>query len=319
MSVFELPIGELKKYQGRNPRPEDFDDYWENALEEMRAVNSEMELKPARFRAENVECMDMYFTGVKQARIHVKYCRPVKTGKKHPAVLKFHGYTDDSGTWTDMLSYAAGGFSVFSMDCRGQGGYSEDPGGVRGTTVRGHIIRGLDDRKEALLYRSIFLDTAKLASIVMEREEVDANRVGAFGGSQGGALALVCAALEPKVKKVSSLYPFLSDYKRVWEMDLAKNPYEELSYYFRRFDPCHERQEEIFERLGYIDVQNFAERIQGEVMMGTGMMDMNCPPSSQFAVYNKIRSEKTHVIYPDFRHENIPDYVDRTYQFLSKL
>lgn len=319
MSVFELPIEELKKYQGRNPRPEDFDDYWENALEEMWAVNSEVELKPARFRAENVECMDMYFTGVKQARIHVKYCRPVKTGKKHPAVLKFHGYTDDAGTWTDMLSYAAGGFSVFSMDCRGQGGYSEDPGGVRGTTIRGHIIRGLDDRKEALLYRSIFLDTAELASIVMEREEVDANRVGAFGGSQGGALALVCAALEPRVKKVSSLYPFLSDYKRVWEMDLAKNPYEELSYYFRRFDPCHERQEEIFERLGYIDVQNFAERIQGEVMMGTGMMDINCPPSSQFAVYNKIRSAKTHVIYPDFRHENIPDYVDRTYQFLSKL
>lgn len=319
MSVFELSMEELKKYQGRNPRPEDFDDYWENALEEMREVNAEIELERARFQTENVECMDMYFTGVKRARIHVKYCRPVKTLKKHPAVLKFHGYTDNAGTWTDMLSYAAGGFSVFSMDCRGQGGYSEDLGSVRGTTMRGHIIRGLDDGKEALLYRSIFLDAAKLASIVMEREEVDENRVGAFGGSQGGALALVCAALEPRVKRVSSLYPFLSDYKRVWEMDLAKNPYEELSYYFRWFDPCHERQKDIFERLGYIDVQNFAERIQGEVMMGTGMMDMNCPPSSQFAVYNKIRSVKTHVIYPDFRHENIPDYIDRTYQFMSKL
>lgn len=153
----------------------------------------------------------------------------------------------------------------------------------------------------------------------MEQEEVDENRVGVHGQSQGGALTLVCAALEPRIKRLAPLFPFLSDYKRVWEMDLAKNPYEELSYYFCWFDLCHERQEEIFERLGYIDVQNFAERIKGEVMMGTGMMDMNCPSSSQFAIYNKIKSKKQHIIYPDFQHENIPDFEDKTYQFLSKL
>lgn len=54
-------------------------------------------------------------------------------------------------------------------------------------------------------------------------------------------------------------------------------------------------------------------------MMGTGMMDMNCPSSSQFAIYNKIKSKKQHIIYPDFQHENIPDFEDKTYQFLSKL
>lgn len=319
MSVFELPFEELQKYQGRSPKPENFERYWKDAVSEMQAVNPQTELKAADFQVENAECMDLYFTGVKQARIHVKYCRPRKAEKIHPAVIKFHGYTDNAGTWTDMLSYAANGFSVFSMDCRGQGGSSEDPGGVHGTTMRGHIIRGLDDRPENLLYRSIFLDAAQLASIVMEREEVDESRVGTFGGSQGGALALVCAALEPRIRKAASLYPFLSDYLRIWEMDLAKNPYEELSYYFRRFDPCHERQDEVFKRLGYIDVQNFAGWIKAEVMMGTGMMDMNCPPSSQFAVYNKIQSQKKHVIYPDFCHEAIPDFTDKTYQFLSKL
>nr|WP_243238301.1 acetylxylan esterase [Ruminococcus hominis] len=46
---------------------------------------------------------------------------------------------------------------------------------------------------------------------------------------------------------------------------------------------------------------------------------MNCPPSSQFAIYNKIKSKKQHIIYPDFQHENIPDFEDKTYQFLSKL
>jgi len=44
--------------------------------------------------------------------------------------------------------------------------------------------------------------------------EVAPNRVGVFGGSQGGGLALGCAALEPRVKRVVSFYPFLCDYKR---------------------------------------------------------------------------------------------------------
>lgn len=319
MGVFDFPLEKLNTYYGTNPCPADFNDYWDRALEEMHQVVPDVELKRADFQSKNAECLDMYFTGVRNARIHAKYVRPVNMKKPHPAVLIFHGYTDNAGTWSRMLSYAANGFSVFAMDCRGQGGTSEDPGGVHGTTIRGHIIRGLDDRPEDLLYRSIFLDAAQLAGLAMNQEEVDENRVGALGQSQGGALTLACGALEPRVRRMSSLYPFLADYKRVWEMDLAKNPYAELAYYFRWFDPCHERQEEVFERLGYIDIQNLAPRIKGEVLLGTGMMDMNCPPSSQFAVYNKIEAPKTHVVYPDFQHENIPDFTDKTYAFLSKL
>jgi cephalosporin-C deacetylase len=58
----------------------------------------------------------------------------------------FHGYSGSSGDWVgEKLAYAAQGFCVAALDCRGQGGLSEDPGGVRGNTLRGHIIRGLDD------------------------------------------------------------------------------------------------------------------------------------------------------------------------------
>ena len=63
-------------------------------------------------------------------------------------------------------------------------------------------------------------------------------------------------------------------------MDLAKRAYEELSYYFRLFDPMHLREEEIFTRLGYVDIQNLAHRIRGEVLMGVGLMDTVCPPST---------------------------------------
>jgi cephalosporin-C deacetylase len=77
------------------------------------------------------------------------------------------------------------------------------------------------------LYRQIFLDTFQLARVVMKFLEVDPNRVGAMGRSQGGGLTLACATLELRIKRLMSFYPFLflCDYRRVWELDLAKDAY----------------------------------------------------------------------------------------------
>jgi cephalosporin-C deacetylase len=212
---------------------------------------------------------------------------------------------------------------VAALDCRGQGGLSEDVGGVMGNTQHGHIILGLDEAvagaPQKLLFRQIFLDTAQLAKIVMAMPEVDLDRVGAMGASQGGALTIACAALEPRIKRAAPVYPFLSDYKRVWSMDQAKDAYAELQEYFRLFDPQHIREEKMFETLGYIDIQNLAPRIQADVLWAIGLMDTICPPSSQFAAYNKLIAPKKMKIFPDFAHENLPGFPDLSFQFMMGL
>jgi len=227
--TFDLPFDQLKLYQGISPRPDDFDIFWDKGLTEMRSVNPQVELIPSKFHAPNVECFHLYFTGVGGARVHAKLLQPAKISSPHPAVLMFHGYSGNSGDWSDKLGYVAQGYTVAALDCRGQAGLSEDNGGVIGNTLHGHIVRGLDDAlngvPEKLLYRQIFLDTVQLAKIVMEMPDVDAERVGATGGSQGGALTIACTALEPRIKRAAPVYPFLSDYKRVWEMDQARDAY----------------------------------------------------------------------------------------------
>lgn len=319
MPLIDMPLEKLRTYQGTNPRPADHDAYWERALTEMRSTDPNVELRPAKFQPPAAECFDLFFTGVRGARVHAKYLRPRNTKKPHPAVVQFHGYSGNAGDWHDKLSWVAAGYSIASLDVRGQGGLSEDVGGVKGTTLRGHIIRGLDDTPENLLFRQVFLDTAQLAGIVMGFDEVDETRVGAFGGSQGGALTLACAALEPRIKRAAPVFPFLCDYQRVWQMDLAKDAYEELRTFFRHFDPNHTREQEIFTRLGYIDIQHLAHRIKAEVLMGTGLMDTVCPPSTQYAAFNKITGKKDAVIYPDYGHEGLPGFGDRTYEFMMGL
>ncbi len=315
MPLIDMPLEELKVFEGRNPCPKDMDAFWDTALQEMKAVDAKVELVPATFKTPYADCYDLWFTGVRGARIHAKFLKPKQMAKKIPAVLQFHGYTGNCGDWVSKLSYVAAGFAVASLDCRGQGGLSEDVGGVKGNTHNGHIIRGLDDKPENMLMRQIYLDTAQLAGIVMGMTDIDETNVAAMGGSQGGALTIACASLEPRVKCLAPMFPFLCDYQRVWEMDLAKDAYNELRTHFRAFDPRHEREKEIFEQLGYIDLQHLSKRIKGEVYMGVGLMDNICPPSSQFAMFNKITAKKQAVIYPDFGHEGLPDFDDKTFQF----
>jgi cephalosporin-C deacetylase len=319
MPAIDKPLPELRAYQGINPKPADFDAYWVRAMSEMRQVEAKVELRPAPFQTVFAECFHLFFTGVGGSRIHAKYLRPKNGVRPHPAILKFHGYSRDAGDWHEHLGWVAQGFSVAALDCRGQGGWSEDLGRVRGTTLRGHIVRGLDDAPEKLAFRQIFLDAAQLAKIVGEFPEVDANRMGAMGASQGGALTLACAALVPEINRLVPVYPFLSDYQRVWEMDLGAQAYAELQEYFRRHDPTHEREREIFTRLGYIDVQHLASRIRGEVMMAITLMDEVCPPSTQFAAYNRIVAPKQLVLYPDFGHEPLPGLADKAFEFFAKL
>ena len=315
----DLKPEELKSYMGSSPCPTDIDEFWDGEIAKMKMLDSQLELKKV-FDYPNAECFELYFTGMNNARIYAKYARPKNIEKPAKAVLRFHGYGAESPNWMELLAWTGQGFCAAALDVRGQGGKSEDVGGVRGNTLHGQIIRGLiENDPHKLLFKDIFLDTAQLAGIIMEMDEVDENNVFAYGDSQGGALTLACAAFETGIKKAAIWYPFLSDYKRVWELDRVDRAYVELKEFFRKFDPRHENEDKIFELLGYIDVQNIVKRIKCDVLMFSGLMDEVCPPSTHFAAFNKITSNIKVLIYPDFGHEKFPGSEDIIMQWFLEV
>ncbi len=315
--LFDMPLEKLYEYRGTNPRPDDFDAFWDAAIAEAGAVDPKIEMVPAEFQSAVADCFHLYYTSVNGARIHAKLLKPKHAVDPHPAVLMFHGYSGHAGDWVDKLGYAAQGFTVAAMDCRGQGGLSEDNGAVKGWTLRGQIVRGVEDVPEKLYYRQVFLDTAVLTRIIMNMPDVDETRVGSMGNSQGGGLSLACAALEPRIKRVAIAHPFLTDYLRVWQIDQINGAYNELQEWFRKRDPMHKREQAFFTQLGYIDVQHLAPRIRGKVLLSTGLMDTTCPPSTQFAIYNKIQSPKEVMLYPDYGHEHLPEFADAAFTFMN--
>ena len=309
-----MDLATLKDYKGITPVPEDFDAYWDRVLKDLAAVKPEADFTLADFQLPNAECYDLYFTGVNGARIYAKHVRPKNVTGKVPAVFLYHGYTASSPEWCDLMQYPAAGFAVFAMDCRGQGGKSEDVGGVKGNTYQGHIIRGaFEDDPDKLLYRAIILDAVELIQIGAAQSYVDNGKLYTQGGSQGGGLALAGAALVPEVAKVSAMFPFLSDYKAQYEQ--RGFAFNELHDYFRMFDPRHERETELFTKLGYIDVKNLCPRVKAKVLMFTGLEDTAVPPAGHFAAYNNLNCEKKHILYPEYGHEALRGAGNTTLQF----
>ncbi|WP_066892323.1 acetylxylan esterase [Clostridium nigeriense] len=302
MPVIDMPIKELESYFGSSIKPKDFEEYWSKQIEEVKNYKFEYEIIEKDFNNKQAKYYEIYFKGIDGAKIYAKYICPI-SNKKVPVVLHFHDYKESSKGWHHLTRYSGIGYSVVAMDCRGQGGKSEDIGGYKGPTVSGHIIDGLDDEIDNMYYRKVYLDGYILSKIIESFEEIDINKFITFGKGQGAALALVVAALNKNIKKCSMQYPFLSDFKRVWDMDLDIDAYEGIRYYFRWFDPMHLKENEIFEKLGYIDIVNFTGMLNCQLLMGTGLLDTICPPSTQYAVFNNANCEKKHIVFHKYGHE----------------
>lgn len=317
MPLVDMPLEQLRTYAGRNPRPLDHAAYWDRAFAELAQVTDDPEFVSVESPAAAV-WQDLWFTGVGGSRIHARVARPAGQAAPGPALLEFHGYQWMAPDFAELMKWVASGFTVFALDVRGQGGRSEDLSPVPGPTDDGHITRGLPGGPDQLLFRNIFLDTVQLARIAMADPLVDSARVSTIGASQGGALSLACAALEPRIHRAVTVFPYLCDYQRVYEMDLATRAYEDIRTYLRRYLPTHQGVEEFWRTLGYIDIQFLTERIQAQVLAGCGLMDTVCPPSSQFAAYNRLQCPNEIVIFPDFGHEGLRGFGDRAYRFLTQ-
>ena len=318
MPALDMNIKDMEKYLGQTIKPKDFDLFWKKQKDSADNLDLDYTIIKKNFNNKKADYYEINFKSIDGTNIYAKYIRPA-TNAKVPMVLEFHDYKRASRSWHHLTRYIGINYSVIAMDCRGQGGKSEDLGKVKGSTVCVHVITGLDDEKENMYYCKVYLDAYILSRIVEKLEVTDRSRMIAFGKGQGAAIALVVSGLNENIKKCSMQYPFLCDFKRVYDMDLDVDAYEGLRYYFRWFDPMHLREKEVFEKLGYIDIVNFANKLNCEILMGTALLDTICPPSTQYAVYNKLNCNKKHIIFSKYDHELNNFFENENLKFMKFL
>lgn len=59
-----------------------------------------------------------------------------------------------------------------------------------------------------LFFKDIYLDVYSLIELVAQLPQVDETKLYSYGGSQGGALALVASALNQRIQQTIAIYPF---------------------------------------------------------------------------------------------------------------
>ncbi len=312
---FDMPLEELEVYKPPREEPPDFDTFWQQTLAEARQFPLNARFEPVDYGLRLVETFDVTFNGYGGQPIKGWLILPCQRRGPLPCVVEFIGYGGGRGFPTDWLIWANVGFAHLVMDTRGQGstwlpGETPDPE-PEGANPHypGFMTRGILDPK-TYYYRRVFTDAVRAIEAARSHPAVDAERIAATGGSQGGGVTIAVGGLEPAVKVIMPDVPFLCHYRRALAISDAA-PYSEIKQY------CHTHRDKIdtvFRTLAYFDGVNLAARCRAPALFSVGLMDQICPPSTVYAAYNHFAGPKPIRIYPYNEHEG-----GGTYQTIEKI
>lgn len=315
MSIFDLPLDQLKTYLPTREEPADFDSFWQSTLEEARAFPLNAKFERVDYGLVAQETFDVTFAGFGGQPVKGWLILPKQRSGKLPCVIEYIGYGGGRGFAIDWLLWASAGYAHFVMDTRGQGSswssgdtsdlYSE--GG--NPAVPGSMTQGVLDPKH-YYYRRVFTDAVRAIEAARTHSEVDASQIAVTGGSQGGGITIAAAGLVPEVVAAMPDVPFLCHYRRATEI-VDTYPYKEIADYLNTH---RDKVNTVFNTLSYFDGVNLAARARAKSLFSVGLMDEVCPPSTVYAAYNYWAGEKDIKVYPYNGHEG-----GRNYQTVEKL
>lgn len=257
----------------------------------------DVEIKPVEYPVVGAHVYEVFYNGWHGARICGWYLVPDGSGP-FPVTVHYHGYSGAKGEIYRYLMWALQGYAVFAVDVRGQSGSSTDPVPYSGGHVTGWMTLGILDPQETF-YRGVYVDCVRALDFVCSRPEVDGRRIAIMGMSQGGGLTLAVAALDHRPVVALPEMPYLCHYRRAVQMAM-RPPYLEISNYIRTYP---QREAQVWRTLSYVDNLNLAPWIKCPVLMNVGLLDDVCPPSTIYAVFNKIPTRKEMRVYPFHNHE----------------
>lgn len=157
-----------------------------------------------------------------------------------------------------------------------------------------YLENGLDNRDNYYM-KHVYLALVRAAEFMMSLPEWDGRNLAMQGGSQGGALALIGAALCPQVTLAVANHPALSDMAGYVEKGRTGG-----YPHFNRINGM--LTDEKIKVMAYYDVVNFARHIKCPVYMTWGYNDNTCPPTTSYAVWNTLTSKKEALITPINEH-----------------
>lgn len=297
--------------------PADFDRFWSEGLDRLQkiAADPKMELLPAlstpKADVYHVSFQTVGTTPAAMSRIYGILAIPKGSpGQKFPALLRVPG----AGVrpYFGQIALAEQGLITLEIGIHGipvtlpQTVYDD----LRNSALSRYSVYNLDD-KDNYYYRRVFISVVRANDFLTSLPQYDGSNLGVIGGSQGGVLAIVTAALDKRVKAVAASYPAMSD--------MAGYTANRAGGWPHMFRDTTARTKEKLETAAYYDAVNFARRIRIPGIYSWGFNDETCPPTSIYAGFNVINAPKTTVLSLEMGHSNSPEQTARLNEWLVKF
>ncbi|RHJ94147.1 MULTISPECIES: acetylxylan esterase [Bacteroidales] len=290
--------------------PGDFKEYWETTLANARQTELKptMVLLPERC-TDKVNVYHVSFQNVRPgSRTYGILCVPKKEGK-YPALLRVPGagirpyngdvYTAEKGAIT--LEIGIHGIPVTQT----QAYYNNLSNGALW-----HYWEINNTDRDAFYYNRVIVGCLRAVDFLCGLEQYDGKTIGVAGSSQGGALSVITAALDKRIKFYAPLMPGLCDH---------------LAYIHKRaggWPHYFSKPEEVKEAIKYVcryyDVVNFAQYLTVPGWFSWGYNDETCPPTSMQAAYNVISSPKELHVYLECGHFWYDELADEWSKWICK-
>ena len=291
--------------------PEDFKQFWEQAKAALAKipVDAKMTLLPERC-TENVNVYHVNLQNFRLgSRLYGILCVPKKEGK-YPALLKVPGagvrpYAGD-------VALAEKGIITFEIGIHGipvtmEPSVYTDLGG---SALNGYFNYNLDNR-DRYYYKRVYMGCVRANDFLVSLPQYDGTHLAVTGGSQGGALSIVTAALDGRVKHLAAFYPAISDVTGYLNGRAGGWP-----HIFDKNNVPFNNLKEKKETVKYYDVVNFAREVKVPGLYSWGFNDETCPPTSMYAAYNVISAPKELFLALETGHWTYPEQREKFNEWL---
>ncbi len=292
------------------PMPGDFVEFWKKTMKatNKNALNPQITHLP-KYSTDSVDVYQVTITVGANGRNMNGYLTKPKFGDKHPVLFCPPGAGANKITPTTF--YSDRGYIYMNINihhgCNSE--LSDEEFAEARKIAEEYNRKGIED-KETFYYREVYAGCARCVDYMMTLPEWDGKNVGVTGGSQGGALSIITAALNPNVTFCVPFYPALCD--------VLGFKHGRAGGWPKYFRGGKEEKTGAERTLGYYDVANFARILKCPVFYSFGFNDDTCSPTSTYATYNVIPTEKVLDITPSSGHWRFTDSNDKAMEWMKQ-
>ncbi len=280
------------------PAPADFDDFW-NKEKASLAGDYKAEVTPVPSNSPDIDKFHVKIPMPEGRPVQGYLTKPHGAAPKSlGAIALTHGAgvrssTDPSGWSSPRLGMMAFNFNAHGID---DGQSPEFYANLDKGELKSYRTDGIQSR-DTVYFRGMYKRLLRAIDFLTKQPEWDGKTLVVYGGSQGGAQALVAAALDGRVTCIVAAYPALSDLTG-FKAGRANGWPQPV-----RPGPDGKYDEKAFEAVRYYDCANFAARVKADTFIMEGLIDTTCCPTSVLAAFNAVPAQnKTIYIVPDKPH-----------------